>query len=74
MNISRLEEILFIYLITMIYNTIIVQTSMEFMNENETDILFSLKDALILQQNSENNIYDGSGGSSKIVGITFFLI
>lgn len=67
MNISRLNEILFIYLITMIYNTIIVQTSMEFMNENETDILFSLKDALILQQNVENNIDEGSGGSSKIV-------
>jgi len=40
---------------------------MEFLNENDTDILFDLKEEVVLKRNSRDIIYDGSGTIRKII-------
>jgi len=72
MNTSKGELILLIYLIIIIYNIIIVQSTMEFMNENETDILFGLRDELVLKRDSREIVFDGSGMTSMIIRDLFF--
>ncbi len=51
----------------MIYNIMMVQSTMEFINENDTDIVFDFKNELILKRDSREIRFDGSGTSSKII-------
>ncbi len=51
-------------LIILIYNVSRIQSSMDLMNENDTDILLNLKNELILNREIAS---DGSGSASKII-------
>jgi hypothetical protein len=67
---SKREMISLLYLliiIIIIYNIIIVQSTIEFLNENDTDILFDLKEEVVLKRDSREIIYDGSGTISMII-------
>ncbi|CAF1413892.1 unnamed protein product, partial [Rotaria sordida] len=63
MNSFNREKFTFIYLLIMIYNNIIVQSNVEFQNENDTNILFDIKDELILKRDMR---FDGSGMTTEL--------
>ncbi len=70
MSKSSLLKFYFLYLIILMYNIIIIQSDehVEFINENGTDILFDLKDELILKRDIRQLMADASGEtSSKII-------
>jgi hypothetical protein len=60
-----------IYLIIITHNIIIVQSYVEFINENDTDILYDLKNAFFSIQ--DTTFDDGSGTSPSKIIRNFFI-
>jgi hypothetical protein len=69
-NLKR-RRIFLLWLIILIYHVKITESSMEFINENETEILSFLEQKLILQQDVT---FEGSGVTSKIKLDSFFFL
>lgn len=72
MNMLNREKIILFYLIIVINQIEKIQSSMEFLNENETDILFDLKNDLLFNRDSRSMLVAGSGDETSKILFSFF--
>lgn len=74
MNMLNREKIILIYLIIVINQIKKIQSSMEFLNENETDILYDLKNDLLFNRDSRSMLVAGSGDETSKIFFSSFIL
>ena len=67
MNGFKREKFSYLYIIIMIYNQIMVQANVEFVNDDDINIPFESQNAFLLRQSGTETTFGGSGFSSNIV-------
>ena len=67
MNIIIREKLSLFYLIIIIYNEITVESRLEFLNGNDTNILFAFNELSVLDADVRQVTIDGSGSTGNFI-------